>query len=166
MDQNDAATGSLKRRAGAKRGGRKKKSTLLPILSGVHEIRRKNLNLLADQHDGPTALARKLEHPGTSYMSQLTTGRKTISERTARTIEKQLRLPHMWFDGPAPRGVSGPVAVDMAALGRAIETVVAELYRVGKKIPAAKFADAVLLVYVEESKGSKADVAAVIRLAS
>ena len=41
--------------------------------------------------DYPTALARKLAHRGTSYMSQLSTGRRDIGEKVARQIENRPR---------------------------------------------------------------------------
>ncbi len=132
----------------------------------MYEIRRKNLNLLIAQYDGPTALARKLHHKGTSYISQLSKGRRPVTEKTAREIEKQLRLPKGWFDGPGDKAAAvAPIAVDMDLFTESVKAVTAELERQKRKLPAAKFAEVVAFVYQEKNKGTDVNVAALLKLA-
>jgi transcriptional regulator with XRE-family HTH domain len=129
----------------------------------TYDVRRKNLKLLIEQYEGPAALARKLGVT-TSYISQLVKARRPISERTARDIEMTLRLTHGWFDGPAARGIKGPVAIDLSALSKSLERVLGEMDRTGRKMPPVKLADVVIFVYQETAKGATVDVPALLRL--
>lgn len=47
-------------------------------------IRKENLRLLLIQWGGPTNLAKKLKYSGPSYLSQLLSGNRPFSEKTAR----------------------------------------------------------------------------------
>jgi len=130
----------------------------------IYETRRKNLHRLIEQYGGPTALSKKLAHGGTSYMSQLSTGRRTIGEKVARQIERQLRLPALWLDGREGSAPPVPMAIDVDALAAAIERVTKQLEKDNRKLSPAKHAQVVAYVYQEAAKGQTVDVAAVLKL--
>lgn len=62
----------------------------------VHEIRRLNLQQLATDFGGPTALGERLDR-SQSQMSQLLSD-KLMGSKLARDIEKRLDLIHGWMD--------------------------------------------------------------------
>jgi len=62
----------------------------------VHEIRRLNLQHLAKDFGGPTALGERLDR-SQSQMSQLLSD-KLMGSKLARDIEKRLNLVHGWMD--------------------------------------------------------------------
>ena len=66
----------------------------------VTRFRIENLKVLLVQWGGPTVLARKLQYSGPSYLSQLLSGNRPFTEKTARTIEAALDLPNLWLDRP------------------------------------------------------------------
>lgn len=66
----------------------------------VDAVRVENLRLLLMQWNGPAMLARKLQHSGPSYLSQIMSGNRPFTEKTARKIEAKLDLPVGWLDRP------------------------------------------------------------------
>lgn len=102
---------------------------------------------------------------------QLSTGHRPITEKTAREIEKELRLPNLWFDAP-PGGAAKdlepvpqpPVEVDKF-IG-AIERVLSQIEVEGRIVSARLVAEAIMFVYQESLKGHSVDVASVLRLVS
>ena len=59
--------------------------------------RLKNLKLLVRQWGGPASLAKKLKLSGPSYLSQLLSGHRPITEKTARkfeTVAREVELVH------------------------------------------------------------------------
>lgn len=68
----------------------------------IMEVRRKRLGTLIKQWGGPTNLANKLGLSGPSYLSQLRSKNRPITEKVARGIEAKLQLPPGWFDSLEP----------------------------------------------------------------
>lgn len=62
----------------------------------VHQIRKANLQKLAVDYGGPTALGEKLDR-SQSQVSQLLSS-KLMGSKLARDIEKRLNLHHGWMD--------------------------------------------------------------------
>jgi len=63
----------------------------------IREIRKNNLNTLLVNYDSKERFAEALGIKA-SYLYQLLTGLRPISEKTARKFEAALRLPHNWLD--------------------------------------------------------------------
>jgi len=129
--------------------------------------RRENLRKLAQQWDGPTALARKLGYTQPSFLVQMIGPHPTrdVSERTARRIEKALDLPTGWLDRPpgaAP--TTSNMQLDTGLLARVVSSVSQVLEAEGTKVPAGKFADIVTLVYAEAARSQSLDADFVRRL--
>lgn len=135
----------------------------------MYEIRRKKLHELIAQYEGPARLARRLRHKGTSYLSQLSTGHRPVTEKTAREIEKEPRLPHLWFDGggaPPPAVPQAPQAgtIDAERLSHAVRSIQQAVLADKLMLAPAAFADAVVFVYQESLRGHAVDVGALLRL--
>jgi DNA-binding transcriptional regulator YdaS (Cro superfamily) len=58
----------------------------------MQEVRRASLKVLIAQWGGPTSLAKKLGLSGPSYLSQLLSGLRPITEKCARKTEDALEL--------------------------------------------------------------------------
>ncbi len=68
----------------------------------VRKTRRARLNELVDspRFGGVAArLGEALGYSSKSWVNELLTGKKPITERTARGIESKLKLPAGWLDG-------------------------------------------------------------------
>ncbi|USD19987.1 S24 family peptidase [Microbulbifer variabilis] len=65
----------------------------------IKDIRKDNLNLLADKH-GRNTISEKLGYPDNNYINQLCGGHTNIGSRTARKIEAALGLKTGWMDWP------------------------------------------------------------------
>lgn len=94
----------------------------VPAHDPVFEARLHNLRSLISQWGGPTVLAERVGWNETSSLSQMTgpNPTRTISEKTARRIEKALNLAHGWLDvehngEPANAPMTAYVAVGVAA---------------------------------------------------
>jgi hypothetical protein len=87
--------------------------------------RRMNLRTLVHQWGGPTSLAKKLRLSGPSYVSQLLSGSRPITEKTARKFEGQLGLAAGWLDADHD-GHQGSQTLDTTMITRVI-TLVATL---------------------------------------
>src|SRR5581483_7459172 len=74
-----------------KRGGTR-------VASRIQEIRRARLQELVDKYGGATSLSKRLGYADASYIGQMLTGRRPISEKTARGIEEKLSLTSRSLD--------------------------------------------------------------------
>jgi len=144
------------------------------IVAQIGMVRRDNLRKLIHQHDGPSALARKLGYKNAAFLVTMAGPNPTreVTETSARKIEAKLGLP--------------PHSLDAAAIGRAKPSLQANfangcgrtapmnadlmhevIVRVGEyleavpvKLSAAKFADVVLFIYIDAAeRGSLSDEA-------
>ncbi|MFM7737795.1 MAG: helix-turn-helix domain-containing protein, partial [Planctomycetota bacterium] len=57
-----------------------------------------NLRVLVGRHGGASSLAKKVQLSGPSYISQILSGVRPLTEKTARKFEAQLGLPMGWLD--------------------------------------------------------------------
>jgi hypothetical protein len=102
--------------------------------------RKQNLRALIKQWDGPTHLARKLRYSGPSYLSQLISPAKPITEKTAHYIEEQLDLAPGWMDADHEHA-------DSALIGRVMAVVGEQLAKADAHPSTAGMAELVPLVY-------------------
>lgn len=132
-------------------------------MSKIQEVRRANLRRLLGERGGTTSLAKALGHAGPSYLSQLISAARPISEKTARKIEEQLQLPERALDrAPGePLPFSG---TDRQLLAESVRVVGAELDRVKLKLSPERYARLVALVYESSVHAGGVDAANVAKL--
>jgi hypothetical protein len=112
------------------------------------DVRRAKLRSLIAQWGGPSPLAKKLKLSGPSYLSQLLSGHRPITEKTARQFENELGLPPGWMDDE--RHTNGkPATVDDDLVTRVVLLVGAALEEAKLTVKPAKFADLVAMAYDE-----------------
>jgi len=109
-------------------------------------VRRENLKRLVEARGGPSSLAKLLGHAGPSFLSQLTTGRRIVSEKIARGIEDILGLPLGTLDVRPGERVPFE-GTDHALIASCVRAVGAELERAKIQASSQKFAELVALVY-------------------
>jgi hypothetical protein len=136
------------------------------MTTDVHDRRKRNLKLLVQQWDGPTNLAKKLGYAGPSYVSQMVSGNRPITEKAARQIEDKASLPTGWLDQDnRPPGKNGrPAAVDTDLISRIITTIGTVLEEEGVQLHPSKFSELVALVYEDAATHGRTDDAFVSRL--
>lgn len=122
----------------------------------LQDVRRRNLRALIKQWGGPSTLAKKLQHSGPSYLSQLVSGNRPVTEKTARAIEAALDLPTGWLDEEPETRTNSQFRVDTELLGRVMATVNELLEELSASVNAEKMAEIVSLVY--EDAQAKRDV--------
>ncbi len=129
--------------------------------------RQKNLRALIAQWGGGEALAKKLGYANPSYLSQMSTGYRPISEKTARKLEAKLALPVGWLDrehateSPKP---PQPEKVDASLFAKVVVLVGAQMSEQGVQLTVAKFEEVVAFVYELAANTGKADEALVRRV--
>lgn len=131
----------------------------------LQELRRKNLRSLIKQWDGPSNLANKLHHSGPSYLSQLVSGRRPITEKTARAIEAVLELPAGWLD--ADQSAAATVRIDPTLINAVMRAVMGALEEARVHLTPNRLADLVSLVYTDAAEHGRVNetlVARVVRL--
>jgi len=64
----------------------------------IQLVRKLNLRALVALYGGPSRLADRIGYGGPSFVCQMTSGKKAITEKTIRKIEKELGLPYGWMD--------------------------------------------------------------------
>lgn len=134
-------------------------------VTDVHDLRKKNLKALVQQWEGPTNLAKKLGYQGPSYISQMVSGNRPITEKTARQIEDRAGLPPAWLDTVHTNGGAGrPAVVDTRLISRVVSTVGTSLEEAGVHLHPNKFAELVAMVYEEAAKTGHVDEQYVQRL--
>lgn len=117
----------------------------------ISNLRKMNLRALIAQWGGPTNLAKKLGHSGPSYLAQLVSENRPVTEKAARAIEQKLDMEIGWLDREHT-GTITPVRVDQTLITKAVLAVGAALEEHGLQVKPAKFADLVALVYEEAAK--------------
>lgn len=126
----------------------KRPKTVVDVIA----LRKENLRALAVQWGGPVNLAKQLGLKGSSYLSQLASGHRAFTEKTARKYEDKLGLSLGWFDQDhdGHKGMR-PIAVDSTLFPRAMALCRALVQETGVRMSSGKFADLVTLSY-EEAK--------------
>lgn len=130
---------------------------------GPAEVRKENLRILLAQWGGPTNLAKKLQYSGPSYVSQLLSGNRPFTEKTARAIEAHLDLPANWLDRPH----QATSDIDSDLLARVLAAITTGL--ADKGTPAAaprQLSEIVALVYEQAQPSGVVDEDYVSRLLS
>lgn len=74
-----------------------KQSNCYIFIMDITEIRRNKLNALLAGYDNKERFAEALQIKP-NYLYQLRTGKRPITEKTARKFETKLKLKHLWFD--------------------------------------------------------------------
>ena len=126
-------------------------------------VRRANLKVLIAQWGGPSSLAKKLGFSGPSYLSQMLSGLRPITEKFAIKAEQALELPQGWLSteqGEKPK----PAAVDDLMVANVVKLVGAALEDASVVIAPSKFADLVVLVYEEALRKGEPDEAFIKQL--
>lgn len=127
-------------------------------VADVHDIRKKNLKALVQQWEGPTNLAKKLGYTGPSYVSQMVSGNRPITEKTARAIEGKAGLPAGYLDTVHPNGPTvRTAAVDTTLIAKVVSTVGTLLDEAGVHMAPPKFAELVSMVYEEAMRTGAVD---------
>lgn len=133
------------------------------VITTAQERRRLNLKTLARQEDGPTNLARRLGYSGPSYISQMLSGHRKISEDAARTYEQKLNLPAHWLDQDHTTQEQ-PAPVDTSLVSLVVASVGASFSNAGIQPNPNKFAEAVAMVYEGASTSGEVDEQLVQRI--
>ena len=132
-------------------------------MADVNEIRKQQLRRLVSEHEGMSALARKLGLARGAYISQLLTNPpvRVMSEKTARKWERALGLPDGWIDGRAP-GSALPATVDSvnADLLSDVLLEVTESLKAAKiTLPPRQLADFIVMQYQDALPSGRVDIA-------
>lgn len=108
----------------------------------LNETRLANLRALIKEWDGPTKLSQRLGYRSPAFLVQISgpNPTRTLSEKTARKIERDLALPLNWFDTNKDLR---PSNVDEGLLRNVVKAVVKEL----DGTTPDKLAEVILLVY-------------------
>jgi hypothetical protein len=121
-----------------------------------NDVRRDNLRILIQQHDGPAAMARRLGYRNAAFLVQMAGPNPTrpVSERTARGFEEKLGLPPGWLDRAAPPSAplpapAAPPPIDSALVTQVLRLVAESCEAMGVTLAHARFADVVALLYTE-----------------
>jgi len=128
--------------------------------------RQRNLRRLIAQWGGGEALAKKLGYANGSYLSHMATGHRPITEKTARRIETELRLPPMWMDAEhdARRDDPPPVRVSTTLFAQVVEAVSTAMQELGVELGLGKFEDVVTLIYEDALERGELSQALVRRM--
>lgn len=112
----------------------------------IQDVRRGNLKVLIAQWGGPTNLAKKLGLAGPSYLSQLLSGLRPITEKFASKTEVALELPTGWISAEQKEKAM-PAAVDHSLVAKVAELIGAILEEEKLQVAPTKFSDLVVMVY-------------------
>lgn len=118
----------------------------------VNQTRRINLRRLVSEHEGMTALSKKLGLTKPAYVSQLLADppARPISEKTARKWEKMLGLPDGWMDGqPRPYKDGAAAPLDARLLETALSMVTEALAAAKVKLPPSHVSEIVVMSYTD-----------------
>lgn len=125
----------------------------------LSRTRIENLKVLLVQWGGPTVLARKLQYSGPSYLSQLLSGNRPFTEKTARMIEASLDLPSLWLD----RAHNMTTDIDPELLSAVVSQVSAALPPKGIVAP-RQVSEVIALVYENAKATGQVDEEYIKRL--
>jgi transcriptional regulator with XRE-family HTH domain len=128
------------------------------VTNDVQDVRRANLLALAAQWGGASGLAKRMKWSGPSYVSQLTSGHRPITEKTARHIEKVLDLEPQWLDTKHDVQAT-PADVDETLVRRVVLMVGGVLQDEGLTLEPKKFAELVEIVYEDAARSGRIDEA-------
>ncbi|OZI23732.1 hypothetical protein CAL26_09890 [Bordetella genomosp. 9] len=114
----------------------------------IQAQRRANLKSLVTQRGDLASLAKAMGLAASSYLSQMAGGHRTISDDTARAIERAAGKPVRWLDEDhTARKPARQVANDTSFVQGAVQAVVAAQQELNASITPEKYAEIVQLVY-------------------
>lgn len=122
--------------------------------SDLQAQRRQNLKqVVHEMGDSPTTLANAMGLSGPSFISQMTGGSRTISDKSSRRIEQAAGKPDYWLDQPhTGENPTRNVNTDPSFVNGAVQAVVAVQQQLKAQISAEKYAEIVELVYTLAQK--------------
>lgn len=131
----------------------------------VYARRLDALRALVAQWGGAAHLGRKLGYANHSYVSQLLSGFRPLTEKAARSIEAKLDLAAGWMDQDVgPNGKPKPAAIDVDRMALCVSVVAACLEEARISPAPAKVAELVAIVYAEPTEPREEQVRRLIRL--
>lgn len=125
-----------------------------------NDVRRANLRHVVDELGGPTGVAKRLKLSGPSWLSQLISGHRPFTEKTARKFERILGLKQGSLDIPAEAlQQSQPVMAnrEVPQISESLEVVKSLLTRRNQTLTNAKFGAVVQIVFTQAMTTGKAD---------
>lgn len=121
----------------------------------LDDLRRANFKKLVDRY-GAASLARRLELSGPSYIGQILTGRRPLSEKTARKFEEKLGLTPRYLD--SQNDVVPFEGTSPTLMAEAVRAVGEILEHEKIRPQPAKFAELVAMVYEQSVKVGHVDL--------
>lgn len=123
------------------------------------DLRRSNLRRVVDELGGPTGVAKRLKLSGPSWLSQLISGHRPFTEKTARKFERALGLKQGTLDQENASQHSLPVIVnrDVPQISESLEVVKSLLTKRNQTLTNAKFGAVVQIVFTQAMTTGKAD---------
>jgi transcriptional regulator with XRE-family HTH domain len=124
-------------------------------MARIDDLRRANFKKYVDKY-GAASIAKRLNLSGPSYIGQILTGRRPLSEKTARKYEQELGLAPLSLDATSDtelpfEGTSGfLMAATIRALGELLEESKVE-------VAPGKFAELAALAYEQAAKDGRVD---------
>lgn len=124
-----------------------------------YEVRKANLHLLLERHNGPSNLARALGYNGPSYLSQMASGHRHITEENARRVERELALDDGWMDVEHTADEVAPPTQPLCTslLREVVQHVASALDESGIKLSPAKLSEFIVMVYEEAAESGRID---------
>jgi plasmid maintenance system antidote protein VapI len=136
-------------------------------VDGLMDLRRRNLVALKDQWGGEwQTLAKKLKVTA-SHLSQIQSGHRPFSERTARQFEEKLGLAEKWLDLDKTTAVGTSQNDDGALLETIVDSLDSALKAIGKDMSRGKFFRVATFVHEaskERGRQSEAWLRSLLRL--
>jgi hypothetical protein len=129
----------------------------------IQEVRRANLRRVIEKNGGAASVARMLGLSGPSHLSQILSGHRPFTEKTARKFEAKLGMPEYSFD--QREGEDIPFAgLDMHMLGESARVIAEELKRAHMNLTSERYSRLVRVVYETSMQAGAVDRANVARL--
>lgn len=124
----------------------------------IQDVRRAKMRRVVDELGGPTGVAKRLKLSGPSWLSQLISGHRPFTEKTARKFERTLGLSSGFLDTEAAQQ-SLPVIVnrEVPQISESLEVVKSLLTRRNQTLTNAKFGAVVQIVFTQAMTTGKAD---------
>ena len=122
----------------------------------LDDLRRSNFKRLVDQY-GAASVAKRLGLSGPSYIGQILTGRRPLTEKTARKFEERLGLTPRALDAEA-NGVVPFVGTSPQLMAETVRAIGDILEHEKVRPPPTKFAELVAMVYEHSAKNGRVDL--------
>lgn len=122
------------------------------------DIRRANLRRVVQELGGHAAVAKRLKLSGPSWLSQIMSGHRPFTEKTARKFEKMLGLPRDSLDRSAAfEGVSVVVNRDVPQVSQTLNVIQSLLATRNQTLTNVQFGSVVDVVFSQALKTGTVD---------